>query len=362
VAAFKDNIDRAVIEGVAAHLRRVHPVFPAEQFVADAVDGLDGLELKARVDHIAQALGRAMPADFVEAVSIVDRAVDGTDMGMWDAWPITVWVANAGQGHADVAVELLGAITSHASAEFAIRPFIDADPVGVRVILDRWVRHEDEHRRRLVSEGTRPLLPWAPRLVTVMSDPAWAVPLLDQLVDDPSSYVRRSVANHLNDLCKLDHQLAIATAQRWVARDAGNLAVARHGLRTLVKRGDADALAVLGVDASAAIEVTGFEVLTPTVHLGDAFEFACEIHNRGTRATSVLVDYGVHLVRSNGTASRKVFKLRTVELPAGGSVQVRRRHHVKPVTVRRYYPGTHVVDVQCNGIIRASGSFDLVID
>jgi 3-methyladenine DNA glycosylase AlkC len=362
VAAFKDNIDRTVVEGVAAHLRRVHPDFPVERFVADALDGLDGLELKARVDHIAVALGRVLPEDFVDAASIVGRAVHGTDMGMWDAWPITVWVANAGQGHGDVAVELLGDLTSYASAEFAIRPFIDADPDRVRVILDRWAGDDDEHRRRLVSEGTRPLLPWAPRLATVMADPAWAVPLLDRLVGDPSPYVRRSVANHLNDLCKLDHQLAIAVARRWVDADPENLAVARHGLRTLVKRGDADALSVLGIDASAEIEVTGFAVSTPTVHLGDAFEFTCVIHNHGARATSVLVDYGLHLVRANGTASRKVFKLRTVELAAGESVQVRRRHNVKPVTVRRYYPGTHVVDVQCNGIIRASGSFDLVID
>lgn len=363
MAAFKDNIGRATVERLADAFRGAHPEFPRDAFVERATAGLDALELKARVDHVAAALVDALPGDFSVAAPIVSRAIGPTDYGMWEVWPVTMWVALAGIDDPDRALPLLAELTSHASAEFAIRPFIDAHLDRVSAELSQWVEHPDEHVRRLVSEGTRPLLPWAPRLAVAANEPGWAIRWLDALRDDPSSFVRRSVANHLNDLTKLDRDLAVATAQRWMARPSTEVeAVVRHGLRSLIKRGDTDALAVIGIDHTAPVEVVELRVHTPQVRLGDALELDVVVRNAGDAPATAVVDYAVHLQRANGRTSRKVFKLRSVRIDPGATVELRKRHVIAPVTVRRYYPGTHVVDVQCNGVVQASGAFELVVD
>lgn len=363
MAPFKENIGRATVERLADAFLAAHRAFPRDAFVDQATEGLDALELKARVDHVAAALADALPVGFATAAPIVLRAIGPTDFGLWEVWPVTMWVAVAGIDDPDRALPLLAELTSHASAEFAIRPFIDAHRERVSAVLSEWVDHPDEHVRRLVSEGTRPLLPWAPRLAVAADDPGWALPWLDALRDDPSAFVRRSVANHLNDLTKLDRDVAVATAQRWMAHPSTEVAaVVRHGLRSLIKRGDPDALAAIGIDHTAPVEVVELRVHTPRVRLGDALEFDVVVRNSGDAPASAVVDYAVHLLRANGTATRKVFKLRWVRIEPGDTVELRKRHVIAPVTVRRYYPGMHVVDVQCNGVVQASGAFELVVD
>jgi 3-methyladenine DNA glycosylase AlkC len=218
--AFKDQIDAALVDRLAIALAVAGPDVDVESFRRVAVGGLDGLELKARIAHVASALATALPAEFPSAVAVVDRVLTapaegpgGGPAGLrgWDLWAVTEWVALAGRDHPGDALELLARLTRHASGEFAIRPFIDDDPDGVRARLTTWVQRDDEHVRRLVSEGTRPKLPWAPKLAITATDPAYAVGLLDRLVDDGSEYVRRSVSNHLNDLCRVDAALALGS-------------------------------------------------------------------------------------------------------------------------------------------------------
>src|SRR5918996_4789402 len=249
MGALKDYINRDSIGQLGVAIAAVDPDFPVEQFVADSMRGLRRLELKARMDHVARSLGRHLPPDFHSAAPLATKAIDHPGLDGWSAWPIPVWISEAGIDHFEAAVKLLEHVTPVASAEFAVRPFIDKNPAAMKRVLRRWARSKNPHVRRLASEGTRPRLPWAPRLTATDDDPAWALFILDNLRDDPSEYVRKSVANHLNDICKLDPDLGLETAQRWLEDGGANTTwVVRHGLRTLIKRGEPRALHLLGAD------------------------------------------------------------------------------------------------------------------
>ncbi|MDQ2679005.1 MAG: DNA alkylation repair protein [Actinomycetota bacterium] len=374
--AFKDHIDAALIARLAAAFVRVDPSFPVERFSDAAVAGLAPLELKARVAHVAAALDAALPDRFAEAARIVDGVValpvdgDGHPGGLtgWDGWPLAEWVGLAGRSDPAVALDLLSRVTRLASGEFAIRGFIDDDPDAVLALLEGWLDHDDEHVRRLVTEGTRPKLPWAPKLAVAAGNPGYAVALLDRAVDDDSEYVRRSVSNHLNDLCRLSPELALEVATRWTeqGRAAGGETerridwVVRRGIRTLVKAGNPAAMRLLGHEPDLDV-VAELQVLTPQVVFGGQVEWRCTIESHETATHRVVLDYAIHWVRANGTTGRKVFKWTTVELVPGVPLVLERRHRIVPITTRTYYSGVHVVEVQLNGAVVATGEFELQV-
>jgi 3-methyladenine DNA glycosylase AlkC len=233
---------------IAGEIEHVHPAFRAEEFVADIVARFPELELKARIDWIATCLERHLPCEFRRAVGILVRSLpapadpslsDG-DFGDFIYAPYAEYVARHGCTEEDLEFSLgaLREITTRFSAEFAIRPLLDAFPDRVLATLLVWTADEHYHVRRLCSEGTRPRLPWAPNLALPYDA---AIPVLDRLFYDPARYVTRSVANHVNDISKKDPHLALETLQRW--RDSRRQQpremayVIRHAARTLVRAG-----------------------------------------------------------------------------------------------------------------------------
>lgn len=361
MAPFKDEIGLPSVERLARVLAEGDPSFPVEAFVDTATAGLDGLELKARIARVAAALVPCLPPSFPDAAALVASTVGRSQLGMWEVWPVTDWVAAAGRGHPRDALGLLAVLTSRASGEIAIRTFLRDDPAGTMRVLRRWTGHRDEHVRRLVSEGTRPRLPWAPRVPWLDEQPGWALPLLERLHDDPSAYVRLSVANHLNDLTKLDPELAVEVAARW--RDGGPHAprLVAHGLRTLVKRGDPRALALVGADPDAAVTVEDVEVVTPRVVVGEALRFRVRVRSDHPEPARVVVDYAIDFVGAAGRRNRKVFKLRTFTLQPGEARLLEKAHRLAPVTIRTYRPGRHAVEVVCNGRAAGAVDFELVV-
>jgi len=353
MADFKDEISPAVINALASELHRAWDGFPVARFRTDAGAGLAPLTLLARVNHVAATLGRAMPADFPTAAQVLHRAVDSATFTGWMTLPCGYYVADHGIDQPDVALPALAALSPRWSSEGPIRVFIERHPETTYEYLRRWVGHSDEHVRRLVSEGTRPRLPWAPRLRGFISDPGPAVALLDRLHDDESAYVRRSVANHLNDISKDNPAIAIATARRWAATGSDRAAwVIRHGLRTLVKQGNPDALQLLGYDHTAAITVTDLAVTPEAAPIGGQATITFTV----TADTTVraVVDYAVHHAGARGPRAPKVFKLTTTTLSPGRPQAVTRRHQFRQVTVRQLYPGLHRIDIQVNGRVLAT--------
>ncbi len=257
-APFKNWIDRALCERLAADLLAVRPDTAIDPWLARTGE-LDPLELKARVRWVADSFRPLLPDDWAAATGILGQLLPPPLPREHDfaqnvrVWPLTDLVATFGIDHPAESLPLLGEMTRRWSSEFAIRPFLVRWPVLAAAVLDDWVTHPDPHVRRLVSEGSRPRLPWGMQLRDAVARPEAGLRRIARLVDDPSPYVRRSVANHLGDIAKDHPTLAVETARAWIQGNPLRTPLVRHALRTLLKRGDPRALGLFGHDTSAFV-------------------------------------------------------------------------------------------------------------
>jgi 3-methyladenine DNA glycosylase AlkC len=275
--------------------------------------------------------------------------------------PHVFFVADYGREHWETSMRAQHELTQLFTAEYSIRAFLESEPERTLGRLREWAVDPSEDVRRLVSEGTRPRLPWAPRLRRFQEDPTPVLELLELLKDDPSLYVRRSVANNLNDIGKDHPAMLVATCRRWLERptDARRWLV-RHALRSAVKRGDPAALDVLGFRASERAVVHEVVLEPSRARIGETIRITAVVGNGGDRRTAFNVDLRVHFVKANGSRSPKVFKLREVDLGAGERVTLSKVVSLRQQTTRTHHPGEHQVDLLINGTTHPAGSFVIV--
>lgn len=372
----KNLIDVAAVQAIAHHVQRAWPGFDARGFSQQALDGLDTLELKARVMQLARALVGFLPADVDRAAGILEASLgpagEGDDLASlrtsaaglagWPVWPLTEAVALMAAQHApERGLAALQAMTQRLTAEFAIRPFFIQQPVATYRTVGGWLQHPSAHVRRLVSEGSRPRLPWGLRLQALVADPTPTLPWLQALQDDPSAYVRRSVANHLNDIAK-DHPALVASwlAQHLPGASAERQTLLRHASRGLVKAGDAAVLAAWGLGTAFCGRLA--LALSPTaLALGDVLTVQLSLQSTARTPQRLAIDYAVHHVKAAGHTTPKVFKGWVLDLAPGAQRQLVKRHALKAVTTRRYHPGAHAVDLRINGRVLAEAGFDLSV-
>jgi 3-methyladenine DNA glycosylase AlkC len=360
VGAVKEEISAALGRSLADELVAAWPEFPRRQFVSGLRSRLEALELLARIELLADGLVAALPSDFEDAAAVLWRALASPTFTGWMTWPCGGFVARRGIDHPEMALRLLAGLTPRWSSEFALRPFIERHPAVTYDFLHRWVADADEHVRRLVSEGTRPRLPWAPRSRRLIDDPTPNLTLIGALVEDPSPYVRRSVANHLYDIAKDHPDLAIDLARQWAERGERGAWIARHGLRTLVKRGDRDALVVLGVHPDADVSVSELTVDKRHVRIGEAVTVACTLVLGSGPPADVVIDYRVHFDGARSVKEPKVFKLARRHLERAQPVTFTITPRFEHVSTRRIHPGAHTIDIQVKGSVLASITVDVL--
>ena len=369
---FKNLINAALVRTAAEHLARHHRRFDARRFTALALPGLDDLEMKARAMQICAALEATLPASFDDAAALIeatlapagqswaDQPSSADGLAGWILWPVGEFIARRGLATPERALQALHALTQRFTAEFAIRPFIVQHPALVFDTLQRWTQDPSDHVRRLVSEGSRPRLPWGLQLKTLVADPSPTLPLLAVLQDDDSEYVRRSVANHLNDIAK-DHPARVAD---WLeahlpAASPERRALLRHASRTLIKAGDRRVLAAWGLDK--AFKGQAALTLRPVrLRIGESFQFDLTLTSTAARSQKLAIDYAVHHVKADGRRTPKVFKGWTLELPAHEQRELVKTHSMREVTTRRYHPGPHALDLRINGRVVAEAAFELL--
>lgn len=342
--------------------------FPADEFVQNTLDGYEQLDLMQRGKKIAAALHQHLPENFPEAAEILiaslgSKLVETEDIGMspFLYLPHAMFVAERGIEHFEISMRAQYELTQRFTAEFSIRPFLERYPEATLARLAEWATDPSPHVRRLVSEGTRPRLPWAPRLRKFQQDPTPVLVLLELLKDDPSLYVRRSVANNLNDIGK-DHPDVLAEiACRWMKNATENRRwLIRHALRSALKRGEAGALKVLGFGEPAQVGVTKISITPEQAKIGGAVTLAFEITNTGMQTQSVLVDFCVHYIKANGKPGPKVFKLKAVTLAPRETAQMQKKISLAEMTTRKHYSGHHTIDVLLNGEAIQLGAFELL--
>lgn len=359
----------ALVKRLAADLSRVHPAFPSARFVKLATTGLGRLELLDRGRHIARALGECLPPDYPAAVKILVRSLGpehegdellGAGMAPFYYLPHTMYVAERGLEHLELSLAAQHELTRRFSAESSIRPYIARYPEETFAALRAWTGDPNAHVRRLVSEGTRLRLPWAQRVSWLDEHPGRVLELLERLKDDPSSMVRRSVANNLNDLGKVHPALLVRTCRAWLkgASDERR-ALVEHALRSAIKRGETDALRLLGYGAKATVKLEKVRFTPARVAIGGRVAMRFTLRSTAREAQDLLVDVAVHFVKARGNTSRKVFKVSRLRLPGRGTAQLGASFSLAVHTTRKPMPGTHRVDVLVNGVALPAGAFEL---
>ena len=360
----KDRINQATVERLAARLGSVASRFDEARFVERLCPVLADLELKDRVAEIATAMAEQLPDDYRRAVSLVVEAgdLDRPELRDFDAWPLCTFVELYGPDFPSASLDAMERLTVLWTCEFAIRPFLLQHPEETFARLGRWAHHPDPAVRRLVSEGTRPRLPWGAKVPVLVADPGRSLALLEVLWDDPSEDVRRSVANHLNDV-SIDHpDLVVDTVQRFSDGTSGvSSSEARRALRTLVKRGHPGALELLGFTIDPIVEVESFACVPGAITLGETLELSADIRSAGPERQFLVVDYVIHHVKARGGTSPKVFKWSTRALESGETVRLAKSHPIRPITTRRYHAGLHRVELQVAGSILAATGFELSV-
>lgn len=363
---FKSYLNAELAKQLAENIRQVYPDFPVNAFVAQASAGLDELELKARTAHIAAALRDHLPAEYAKAVNIL-LAILGPEnegeKGVFGEWyflmPVAYFVEVYGLEEFEVSMKAMYEITKRHTSEFAVRPFLIRYPERTWQQLHEWVTDENPHVRRWVSEGTRPRLPWGRQLPAFIEDPRPVLTLLEHLKDDPSLYVRRSVANNLNDISKDHPDLVIETLTCWhKGASQGTLWLIRHALRTLLKKAHPDALRLLGY-GEAQVSLNEFHITPSVLQFGESLTLSFTLQSTSEQTQQLMIDYLVHFVKANGKTRAKVFKWSKKTLKAGQTLTLRKKHTIKPITTRRYYGGTHRVELQVNGKIMGEAIFEL---
>jgi len=364
MSQLKEFFDRATISAIASALARTADGFDERAFVARCVRGLSGLELIARGAHIAAAMRAHLPSAFPAAVDLLLASLDfelakPSTMAAFRYLPHTIFVSAYGLDDFETSMRAQHALTQRFTAEFSIRPFLERYPDATLARLAEWAHDPSPHVRRLVSEGTRPRLPWGSQLRAFVADPQPVLALIEGLRDDPARYVQRSVANNLNDIAKDHPARVIEVCRRWlVDAPKDRRWIVTRALRSLVKQGHRGALGLIGVGAIPKVMISSIE-LPNRVRIGGALTLAFELASTGSRTQELVVDFAVHYVKARGTSAPKVFKLRRLSLAKAARVRVQTRLSFANLTTRTHHPGTHVIEARINGTAFPLGAVEV---
>jgi 3-methyladenine DNA glycosylase AlkC len=358
-AALKEIFDEQRFRSVALEIAAIHPKFDSRRFLDLALSGLDELSLMQRLRRMTEALHATLPSDYRKALDVLRALAPRINHG-FATLVLPDYVGQYGQHDFDVSMDALKFFTGYGSSEFAVREFLRKDLKRTLAVMEVWSRDDNDAVRRLASEGCRPRLPWSFRLDAILADPSLAVPILENLRADPSLYVRKSVANHLNDVTKSHPDWVLDRLATWPVENAHTAWIARHALRSLIKAGNTRALTVIGAGGVPEVKLGKFAVTPRRIALGERVSFSFELTSRSAQSQRLVIDYRMHYVKKSGATAAKVFKLKELTLDGGQRVSIERTQNIRDFTTRVHYAGRHDVEILVNGQCLAKGFFELV--
>ncbi len=364
----KNQFGPDIPERIAGMICSIYSDFNSTGFIRDSLKGYEPLGLTQRGRQIADCLYHYLPANYMEAIDILINSLgpqidepDHPGMAPFLYMPHVFFVAEYGLDDFEASMHAQYELTQRFTAEFSIRPFLLRYPDQTFTRLKTWATDPNVHVRRLVSEGTRSRLPWAPRIRILQKNPARVLSLLELLKDDGELYVRRSVANNLNDIGKDNPSLLTDTARRWMKdASAQRQWLIRHALRSAIKRRDKNALLVLGFGDPVKASVDSITLTPKRPLIGEKLVFTFQLKSSVHYPQAILIDYRVHFVKANGKTSPKVFKLKTINLEPYEAVDLNKSFSLVNMTTRKHYPGKHRIDIILNGEVKKLGEFQLL--
>jgi 3-methyladenine DNA glycosylase AlkC len=356
--ALKEIFNETRFRQVARDVKAIYPAFDTRRFLKVALTDLDDLSLMQRLRRMTQALHATLPENYVEALEILRTLAPRIEQG-FSTLVLPDYVGQYGQDHFDLSMDALKFFTGFGSSEFAVREFLRLDTKRALAIMKVWSRDESDAVRRLASEGSRPRLPWSFRLDAILADPALAAPILDNLRADPSLYVRKSVANHLNDVTKSHPEWVLDRLAAWPVDNAHTNWIAKRALRSLIKTGNSRALTLIGAGGVPEVKLSKFAVTPGQVTLGERVTLSFDLASKCAESQRLVIDYRMHYVKKSGATAAKVFKLKELTLDGGQRVSIERTQNIRDFTTRVHYAGRHDIEILVNGACLAKGYFDL---
>ncbi|EJM21344.1 DNA alkylation repair enzyme [Pseudomonas sp. GM21] len=357
--ALKEIFNAERLKHIATEMTAVYPDFNAKAFLKMANDGLLDLSIMQRMARVSESLHAVLPLSYDESIDVLRALAPRLNSGFVSI-SLPHYVALYGAHDFEQSMDALKYFTAFGSAEFAIRYFLRSDLQRSLALMQQWSRDDNEHVRRLASEGSRPRLPWSFRLEQIQADPTLAAAILDNLKADESLYVRKSVANHLNDITKDHPEWVLDLIEGWSLENRHTAWIARHALRSLIKQGNQRALAIIGASGKAKVEIIEVKVEPAVIRLGEKITLSFVVKSTVAESQRLVIDYAIDYVKANGSTSAKVFKLKAVTLPAKATERVSRGQQIKELTTRKHYVGVHAVHILVNGERRASTSFEII--
>lgn len=313
-------------------------------------------ELKQRIRHISTMMNEFLPYPYRKQLGVILKAAPAfRGLG---ALVFPDFVEVNGLNDVEASLDALEILTQYSTAEFAIRPFISKEQELVLKKVHQWAKHSNAHVRRLATEGIRPRLPWAAPLHAFKKNPDQVLEVLERLKNDPSEYVRRSVANNLNDITKDHPGKVLAVAKRWISKSEATDKLLKHACRTLLKQGNTKALEIFGFSGNSDSKIRKLEIHHPKLKIGDTASFSFRLVNGSKKAQQLRLEYVIYFMKSNGKHSKKVFQLSSKHF-APGETSFTRTHRFKDFTTRKHYPGEHIIAISINGVEKAKGKFHL---
>jgi len=356
---WKDYLNRKLLTRLADEICRAYSGFDRKGFVAKvATDEFFAMELKQRITTAAQALGAFLPGNYSKAVDVLIEVAP--NVGGWENWILTNYVDLYGVDDFDDSMRALENLTPYGTGEFAIRVFMNKYTKRMLPVLNRWAKHPNEHVRRLAVEGSRPRGVWVAHIETFKEDPLPVLKLLEKLKADPSLYVRKAVANNLNDISKDHPDLVTDTALSW--QNDGNKHtdwIIKHACRSLIKAGHPRVFPLFGFTSNPKIAVVGFEADKAHYRIGQTLTVPLTIESKSRTRQKLAVDYRITYRTKTGSSSSKVFKLCEKEIPPGGMLPLKLRHKFEDNSTRKHYAGEHSVELIVNGRVSAKINFAL---
>jgi len=355
----KEMFNTPFYKKLAAEFKKAESNFNEKQFVNTVTKNLSDLELNQRLRNTSVVLKQFLPSEYRKSIELMKRVIPNMHGGYANLI-FPDFTGLYGKHDFDFSLEALKYFTQFGSSEFAIREYLKHDFDKTIKVMFNWAKDKNHHVRRLASEGSRPRLPWSFKLDRVIENPKLTLPILEQLKNDNELYVRKSVANHLNDISKEHPNLIIDVVKKWKRKSAHTDWILKHGSRTLLKKGNKHILAHFGIKENKAIKVTGFQIKEKQIKTGDYVNFSFALSNSSLKAVSLRIEYAVYFLAANGSHSKKVFKISERELPAKSDLKMTKAHSFKKISTRKYNKGLHKLALIVNGKEFATQSFNLI--
>ncbi len=366
VESFKNIYNEQFFNKFTKDLKLVINDFDTDKFVSQIMDEeWKNRGYKQRTAHITTVLGKFLPADYKKAVSKILKLLDCVKDQLPDFSKIDDrnfnlltleygaildnYIEQYGINDYQISIKAIEKITQFTTCEFVAHAFIAKYPDEMMKQMLVWSTHEHWGVRRLASEGCRPRLPWAMALPKLKKDPTPIIPILENLKNDPSKFVRLSVANNLNDIAKDNPQMVIALAKSWKGESKDVDWIIKHGCRTLLKQGNTEIMKLFGFDSIENITIENYQISTHKVKIGETVEFCFNLSNNNNRNTKIRLEYGIYYQKSNGTLAKRIYKISEKEYAENSVTHIVRKHSFRVITTRHFYPGLHQIAIIVNG-------------